>query len=645
MAVADFLCYAYSITTSCLVSGLKITENITFLKYFKKYKKVWKFISKTDIFNNTFSNLNKKWKKEDAMETFKKLKGFYLPFRSYFYWSVLCLFVVTAITVVYPIVLQYTIDSVVLKENYQVVPYVAIGFVLLMVVKGGATYVQQYYGDLFGIRSVYELRNALYKKLQVLPFSYYDNAKTGDLMSRLTADVEGFRFFLSFGFSELIRFVLLIVASFSVMFYYSVPLTIATIVALPFLSIVVYKFDKRVHPAFRDVRKTFGRLNTNVQENISGINTVKALSRESFQTNKFNQSNADYKDRYLQTSEVWAKYFPLMEFIGNLSVVALLSYGGYLVMQGTVKPGELVAFFSLTTYLMWPIMNLGFVINMFSQSKASGERLLEILDEEEKVHEPVAELQLLKGKVQFQNVSLQYPNESKMALENVSFQADPGSVIGLIGATGSGKTSLTRLITRFYEPKDGQILLDDRDIKDYSLSSLRHHIGFVLQETFLFSSTIKTNIAYGRPEATMDEIIEAAKRAQAHEFIMELADGYDTMLGERGLGLSGGQKQRIAIARALLLNPSILVLDDATSAVDMETEHQIQLALKEVMKNRTTFIIAHRISSLKHADEILVFNDGIVAERGTHEQLLKNNGPYERIYDIQYQDQHAVTSA
>ena len=575
------------------------------------------------------------------METFKKLKNFYLPYRMYFFYSAICLLFVTSITVIYPIVLQYTIDHIVLGKQYQLVDNVAFIFIGLMIVKGIFTYIQQYYGDLFGIKSVYTLRNKLYRKLQYLPFSYYDNAKTGDLMSRLTADVEGFRFFLSFGFSELIRFVILLTASFSVMFYYSISLTLVTICLLPFLGVAVYRFDKRVHPAFRLIRQSFGELNTNVQENISGIQTVKSLSREKFQTSKFNESNGVYKNRNIETANVWATYFPLMEFIGNLSIVGLLAYGGALVMNGSVRPGELVAFFSLTSYLMWPIMNLGFVINMFSQSKASGERLLEILEEEEKVHEHAGSFSI-NGTVEFQHVSLSYPNEEKKSLENISFSASKGKVVGLIGATGAGKTSLTQLLTRFYEPTSGQILVNHRPIKEYPLSVLRKEIGFVLQETFLFSSSIGTNISYGVPGISREDIVDAAKRAQAHDFIMELPDGYDTMLGERGLGLSGGQKQRIAIARALILNPSILVLDDATSAVDMKTEREIQLALKEVMKNRTTFIIAHRLSSLRHADEILVLHEGQIKERGSHKTLIQKQGIYKNIYDIQYESNTSV---
>ncbi len=581
------------------------------------------------------------------MEIFKKLKGYYWPNKHYFFWSLFMLLITLIITVAYPIILQLTIDRVIKGEQYDLAWMLASVFIALMIVKGVATYIGQYTGDMFGIRSVFELRNALYEKLQRLPFTYYDNAKTGDLMSRLTADVESFRFFLSFGFVELFRLLFLVTVSLGVMFYYSVPLTFVSMAAMPLLIIAVFRFDKLVHPAFRDIRKSFGKLNTNVQENISGIHTVKSLSRESFQINKFNDSNGEYKDRYLFTSEIWAKYFPVMEFLGNISIVFLFGYGGYLVMDEQVTVGELVAFYSLLGYIIFPIMNLGFTINLFSQSKASGERLLEVLEANEPIYskDNAVDGSFIKGHVSFQDVTLQYRKEDQVALNHVNLTVEAGKRIGLIGATGSGKTSLTQLLTRFYEPTYGEVKIDGISVADYSLASLRAQIGFVLQESFLFSSSIKANISYGRPDATMEEIIDAAKRANAHEFIMELPEGYDTMLGERGLGLSGGQKQRIAIARALCQNPAILVLDDATSAVDMKTELHIQQALEEVMKNRTTFIIAHRISSVKHVDELIVLEQGEIVQRGTHDELIQQQGLYKRIYDIQYKDQLENTYA
>lgn len=573
------------------------------------------------------------------MNTFKRLKEFYWPYKHYFLWSLFFLIILTCITVVYPIILQITIDEVVLQDRYGLILYISLIFFGLMIIKGISTFSFQYLSELFGMTSVYHLRNALYGKLQVLSFKYYDNSKTGDIMSRLTADVEGFRFFLSAGFAELIRIVVLIGVSLTIMFYYSIPLAIVTMLAMPFLGIIVFQFDKQVHPAFRKVRKSFGRLNTRVQENISGMNTVKSLSREDFEIDRFSSSNDDYRKRYLFTSKLWSKYFPLMEFIGNVAVVSLLGYGGYLVINDQMALGELVAFFSLVWYILGPIMNLGFVVNMFSQAKASGERLIEILDQEEEIQEKENAIrQPIKGHVTFKDVSLQYVEEDDVALKHIDFDAPPGKVIGLIGATGSGKTSITQLITRFYEADMGEVLVDGQLVSDYELKSLRSQIGFVLQEPFLFSTSIRENIAYGRPDISEEQVIDAAKRAQAHDFIMQLPKGYDTLLGERGMGLSGGQKQRIAIARALCINPSILILDDATSAVDMETEFKIQAALKEVMKERTSFIIAHRISSIKHADEILVLEEGEIKERGTHNQLLAEHGIYRRIYNIQYQD-------
>ncbi|GIO22362.1 ABC transporter ATP-binding protein [Oceanobacillus sp. J11TS1] len=579
------------------------------------------------------------------MNVFKKLKHYYWPFKKYFIWSIICMLIVTAITVVYPIILQITIDEVVAGQRYGLIPYICGAFLGVMIIKGVSTFFFQYLGDLFGMTAVYKLRGSLYDKLQSLAFKYYDNAKTGDIMSRLTADVEGFRFFLSVGFAELIRVVSLMLISISVMFYYSIPLALITMMAMPFLAIVVYKFDKQVHPAFRNVRRSFGRLNTRVQENISGMNTVKSLSREAFEIGRFSESNDNYRQKYLFTSSLWAKYFPVMEFIGNVSAVVLLAFGGYFVINGSMTTGELMAFFSLVWFIMGPLMNLGFIINQFSQAKASGERLLEILEAHEDIEEkPNAIDTKIQGHVTFKNVTLTYIEEDDEALKHITFDAPPGKTIGLIGATGSGKTSITQLITRFYEPEEGEVLVDGRPVSDYQLKTLRSQIGFVLQEPFLFSTTIKENISYGTPGIKDEDIIAAAKMAQAHDFIMELPDGYDTLLGERGMGLSGGQKQRIAIARAICIDPSILVLDDATSAVDMQTEHKIQKALREVMRNRTSFIIAHRISSIKHADEILVLEDGEIVERGTHDFLLNNNGPYERIYKIQYQDREEIVS-
>ncbi|GGE32574.1 putative ABC transporter ATP-binding protein YknU [Pullulanibacillus camelliae] len=579
------------------------------------------------------------------METFKRLKEYYWPYKGYFFGSLIFLLFVTGITVLYPVFLQQTIDKVVDEKHYNYAAFLAIGFILLMIIKGVSAYFQQYWGAQFGVNATYALRKDLYKKLNALPFRYYDNARTGDLMSRLTADIEGFRFFLAQGMAQLIRFILMVGLSLVIMFSYSWQLAIITLIMTPFLAFTVMRFDKKVHPAFRAIRLSMGRLNTRVQENISGMNTVKALSQEDEEINRFKISNEDYKVKEIYTSEIWAKFFPFMEFIGNICVVILLAIGGNLVISGEMQTGELLAFFSLVWYIMGPLQDLGFIINQFSQAKASGERLLQILDEPSEITSPEAAFvpDRIKGEVSFNHVSFKYPNETVYALKDVSFDVKPGQVIGLMGATGSGKSTITQLLSRFYDVTDGQLLIDGMPVHEYSLTSLRKNIGFVLQENFLFSSTIKDNIAYGNPDATDEEVIDAAKRAQAHEFISKLPEGYNTVLGERGLGLSGGQKQRISIARALLINPSILILDDATSAVDMQTEAKIQKAFRELMKGRTTFIIAHRISSVQHADEILVLDKGKIAERGVHQELVNHpDGLYRRIYDIQFKDRESI---
>ncbi|WP_413374646.1 ABC transporter ATP-binding protein [Alkalihalobacillus sp. 1P02AB] len=578
------------------------------------------------------------------MDTFKRLKNFYLPYKKYFFWSLISLLGVTGMTVVYPVILQMSIDSVTQGE-YGLIPWLVLALLVATLIKSITAFINQYYGDLFGISSVYQLRKALYKKLQFLPFKYYDNAKTGDLMSRLTADVEGFRFFLSFGFAQLVNFVLLVTFSLGVMFYYSVPLTLLTMATLPFLCVTVYMFDKRVHPRFRKIRKSLANLNTKVQENVSGVQTVKALSQEDEESKRFDVTNEDYRTKHIDIARVWGKYFPLMETIGNMASVILIGFGGYLTITNQMTAGEFVAFFSLIGFIIGPIMQLGFIMNTFSQSKASGERLLEILDVEERVDEYRSDKEKVRliGEVKYKNVDLAYNTETNHALTNISFDVKKGQTIGLVGATGSGKSSVIQLLTRFYQKTGGEIYIDGKPIEQYSMKQIRSNIGIVLQETFLFSSTIRDNISYGVAGASMDDIIAAAKRADAHEFISELPEGYDTVLGERGLGLSGGQKQRIAIARAILMDPAILIMDDATSAVDMQTEVKIQKAFREVMEGRTTFIIAHRISSVKHADQILVLDQGQIVERGTHDELLENEaGIYRRIYNIQNQDQQYV---
>jgi ATP-binding cassette subfamily B multidrug efflux pump len=576
------------------------------------------------------------------VDVFRQLKPYFWPEKKLFFLAILCLASATALGLVYPNLLRYLIDDVIAKKQFELVPKLAIVVVIVVSIKGMLQFLHGLCGGRLGNRVAYHLRNALYNKLQYLSFQYYDQARTGDLMSRLTADLEAIRQFIGFGFAQLLNVLLMLIFGMSMMFSINWKLALLTMISMPFLAFTAIRFEGKIHPAFRMVRQSLSSMTTAVQENITGVRTVKSFAREAHEVDKFSARNEDYKAMNIESSGIWAKYFPIMEILANLSVVMLLGVGGYMVIQNTISLGELVACFSLIWYIIGPMWGLGFHINNFTNTKASGEKILDILHQylhvKDQADATIVKNSEVQGNVRFDNVTFAYP-EKQPALYDFSLDAKPGSVIGLLGSTGSGKTTVISLLMRAYNVKDGRVMLDGKDIRSLELESYRNQIATVFQETFLFSSTILNNIAYGRKDVTMDEIIRAAKLAKAHDFISELPEGYDTVVGERGLGLSGGQKQRIAIARALIKDPKILVLDDATSAVDMETEHEIQAGFSEVMQGRTTFIIAHRISSLKHADEIIVLDKGRIVQRGKHHELLQQDGLYRQTYDIQYADQ------
>ena len=575
------------------------------------------------------------------MDVFRQLKSFYWPHRKLLFLSIAALVCVTALGLVQPYLLRVLIDDVIMAEQFDLVPAVALSVVGVVIVKASMQFLHGFTGGRLGNRVAYNLRNALYKKLQYLSFQYYDTAKTGDLMSRLTGDLEAIRNFVGFGFAQILNMFLMVSFGGAMLLSIHWQLTLVTLVSMPLLVIVAMKFQKVIHPGFREMRLAMSRLTTAVQENITGVRTVKSFARERHEVEKFTTRNDDYRENQLNIAFLWGKYFPVMEVLANVCVVILLVYGGSLVIREELTLGALVQFFSMVWYIIGPLWGLGFHINGYTQSKASGERVLEILNQHIHVKDAEDAIELdpsrVKGHVQFKNVTFNYPDKGP-AVHDLTIDAKPGSVIGLLGGTGSGKSTIIQLLMRAYNVKQGEILLDGIDIRNIKIESLRSQIAPVFQETFLFSASIRDNIAYGVSEYTMDDIIRAAKLAKAHDFIMELPQGYDTVVGERGLGLSGGQKQRIAIARALIRNPRILVLDDATSAVDMETEQEIQAGFKEVMAGRTTFIIAHRISSLRHADEIIVLDQGRVIQRGTHDELLAVPGHYRDTYNIQYAD-------
>lgn len=575
------------------------------------------------------------------MEVLRQLRGYYRERRTYLILSILCLAAATGFGLVYPLLLRNLIDDVIRPGKYEGVLWIALTALGVVVIKAFLQFLHGFFGGRLGNYLAYRLRNACYEKLQFLSFRYYDRAKTGDLMSRLTGDLEAIRNFVGFGFAQLLNLVLMVVFGSIMMMSIHWQLTLITMVTIPFLAAVALKFESKIHPAFQEMRLALSSLTTAVQENVTGVRTVKSFAREPYEMEKFSHRNERYKDNQIFASTLWSRFFPVMELLASISVAVLLAVGGTLVIKEQLTLGDLVAFFSLIWFIIGPMWGLGFHINNYTQSKASGERVLEILNQNVDVKDEEGSVDLdlenVKGHVEFDHVTFAYGNKMP-AVTDIHFTAEPGSVIGFLGGTGSGKSTIIQLLMRAYNVNEGSIRLDGRDIKDIRIQSLRSGIATVFQETFLFSSSIRNNIAYGMTQVSMEEIIHAAKLAKAHEFIMELPDGYDTVVGERGMGLSGGQKQRIAIARALLKNPKILILDDATSAVDMETEHEIQSGFQEVMQGRTTFIIAHRISSLRHADEILVLDEGRIVQRGNHEQLIQVPGPYQDVYRIQYAD-------
>ncbi|QYR23730.1 ABC transporter ATP-binding protein/permease [Paenibacillus sp. sptzw28] len=580
------------------------------------------------------------------MDVFRQLKEYYWVERKTLFTSIACLICATALGLVYPNLLRILIDDVIKPRNFELVPAISLTVVGVVTLKGCLQFLHGYFGGRLGNRVAYRLRNACYEKLQTLSFQYYDTAKTGDLMSRLTADLEAVRNFIGFGFAQILNMVLMIIFGASMMLSIHWQLTLVTLITMPLLVFTAFRFEKRIHPAFREMRQAMSNLTTAVQENITGVRTVKSFAREPYEIDKFSARSEEYKSNQVGASNLWAKYFPVMELLANICAVILLVVGGRLVINGTLSLGSLVAFFSMVWYIIGPMWSIGFQINNYTQSKASGERLIELLSQYVHVKnsdEPhAAAHSLIEGHVRFEDVTFNYPDKPP-AVTDLNIDAPPGTVIGLLGGTGSGKSTIIQLLMRAYNIKKGVITIDGIDIKQMPLQSLRSQIATVFQETFLFSCSIKDNFAYGAKDVTMEQIIQAAKLAKAHDFIMELPEGYDTIVGERGMGLSGGQKQRIAIARALIINPRVLILDDATSAVDMETEHEIQAGFKEVMAGRTTFIIAHRISSLRHADEIIVLDKGHIVQRGKHEELVRIPGPYQDTYNIQYADRPAAS--
>jgi ATP-binding cassette subfamily B protein len=546
----------------------------------------------------------------------------------------------SAASLISPKLIERAIDDGIVPRNMNAILIAVTGLLIVAVIKGVFTFLQNFVSEKASQNMAYDLRNEIFNKITEMGFSFYDKQQTGQLMTRVTSDVDTLRQFIGQGFLQLIGALITLIVVAIVLFATNWQLALVEVLSIPIIFALLGFFIQRVRPLFMAAQAKLGALNTILQENLAGIRVVRSFAREPHEVQRYTGINQELADVNIDVTRKFSINFPAIFMVVNVTTLLVVLVGGFQVIGNTLKVGELVAFNSYLAVLIQPIFAFGFLSSFISRAAVSAERVFEVLDAKSDVIEkPDAKtLPAVQGRVEFKNVTFKFAGAEQPVLSSIDLLAEPGQTIAIMGKTGSGKSSIINLIPRFYDPNAGQILIDGHDVKDVTLDSLRGAIGIVLQDNILFSGSIRDNIAYGKPDATMDDVLAAARAAQADAFITAMPDGYNTVVGERGVGLSGGQKQRVAIARALLIDPRILILDDSTSAVDAETEYQIQQALDKLMKNRTTFVIAQRISTVRDADKIVLLDNGRVIAQGAHEELLASSSLYGEIIDSQFKD-------
>lgn len=575
------------------------------------------------------------------MKSIRRIFNLLRPYRYQFLLAALLILSITAIDMIFPEIIRAVIDEG-LGAGQTAFLLRAAGLLLALgLLKTVIASTNRFTAEWLAHHIAFDLRNRLYNHIQRLSFSYHDHTQSGQLISRCIEDVRSLQNFTGSGMIELARVIIMIVGIIIILVATQPLLALIALIPMVPLTLMTTRFGKRVGKMFLEVDQAIGELSSRLQENVSGVQVVRAFTRERHEIARFDEANRSVYQRQLRVTQEMSRVMPTSSLLVGMSTLLILWFGGNMVLDGRLTLGELVAFNSYMLLLAGPAQQLSWLVNAAGEASAGLQRTFEVLDMPSQIRSRPqgVVLEPIRGEVIFENVSFRYQGEKNHALHDINLHVKPNQVVALVGPTGSGKSSIINLVPRFYDVTKGRVLIDGHDVRDINLKSLRSQIGIVLQTSLLFSATIRENIAYGRPDASMDDIERAARAAQAHEFIMNMSDGYNTRVGERGVTLSGGQRQRMAIARALLMDPRILILDDSTSSVDTQTEQLIQEALANLMADRTTFVIAQRLSTIRAADLIVVLENGRIVQSGGHHELLQQPGLYRQIYDLQLRDQ------